>query len=164
MVEGAEVAPLWRLWHWFRSPAETVDLKQCTWTKIAWQRRKKHCLLLNIYFMHVWRAVVWCTCCTYGTTGKYALDDNVCATCVGDYVCKSYMCENVMGHWPWFGFCWCWKNVIGWEETARNRASPSTIFSHFLILSGSVKLQLFNIDCSWLLQVGGLKSLYGLQW
>ena len=30
----------------------------------------------------------------------------------------------------------------------RNRASPSTSFSHLLILSGSVKLQLFTIDCS----------------
>ena len=38
--------------------------------------------------------------------------------------------------------------MIGREETARNRASPSTIFSDFLILSGSVKLQLFTIDCS----------------
>ena len=35
--------------------------------------------------------------------------------------------------------------MIGWEETARNRASLSTIFSHFLILSGSVKLQLLTM-------------------
>ena len=24
----------------------------------------------------------------------YALDDNDCTTCVGDHVCRSYMCEK----------------------------------------------------------------------
>ena len=65
---------------------------------------------------------------------------NVCANCI--------CVENVMGHCPCFGFCLCWKNLIGCGETARNRASLLTILGHFMICSGSVKLWLFANDCS----------------
>ena len=124
----------WRNCLMIDRPTSIMYLVNPCYTHIVWVWYNSYLVLKlsnnhRLYScLYVWRAVVWCTCCT---TGKYALDDNVCTTCVGDHVCKSYMRENVMGHWPWFGFCWCWNNVIGWKETARNRASPSTIFSHF---------------------------------